>query len=91
MSKHTIVGTLGLEDYNLHCRRGEYLAVINFIKDDKWFDYGIEDIYRTLYRYGFQPSELGTDILMLASLVYAADTRISRAEKRVYLYYSSQT
>ena len=50
-------------------------------KDDKnKFQYGIERMLKNLLSYGIVPTEEGLDVLSLATLVYLADTRVSRIE-----------
>lgn len=50
-------------------------------KDDKnKFQYGIERTLQNLLSYGIVPTEEGLDVLSLATLVYLADTRVSRIE-----------
>ena len=77
MTKHTLVGVYGDDDYH-KAKQGDHSTVINFISPNERFNYGIEDVLLQLAELSIQPSEIGIDVLVLAAMVYAADTRISR-------------
>jgi hypothetical protein len=78
MSKYYIAG-----DYTIYTviseKMGQAIKVwIPFISESGFLFYGIDHALSTLKQHGIYPSEDGFDILTLASLVYLADTRISR-------------
>ena len=77
MSKYTIAGAFGADD---HCKCKNIASVINFLNNDGRLAYGIEDVLHVLYSYNIQPTEIGIDVLIVAAMVYAADTRISRKD-----------
>lgn len=81
MTKHSIVGVFGEEEYNANLVNKSHSAVLNYAKNDKHLNYGLADALMGLYKFNLQPSEIGIDLLVFASLVYAADTRISRASE----------
>ncbi|HEY8803950.1 MAG TPA: hypothetical protein VIM42_02375, partial [Clostridium sp.] len=53
---------------------------VPFIDGNNQFKYGIERTLQKLLSYGIVPAEEGLDVLSLATLVYLADTRVSRVE-----------
>jgi hypothetical protein len=78
MSKYYILG-----DYAIHTviseKSGNARKVrIPFASEGGFLLYGIDHALSTLKQHGIYPSEDGFDILTLATLVYLADTRISR-------------
>jgi hypothetical protein len=48
---------------------------------ERLLDHGIGGALTNLKQHGVFPSEIGIDLLVIAAHVYAADTRISRAEQ----------
>jgi hypothetical protein len=80
MSKYHIVG-----DYVIHTiiseKTDDKITVrIPFISERGTLQYGIVHALNDLQHKGIYPSEDGFDILILAALVYLADTRISRSK-----------
>src|SRR5438270_605596 len=53
-------------------------TVLQFIQSNRRFDFGIGDALSQLQRWGIHPSETALDLLVLAAMVYCADTRINR-------------
>ncbi len=53
-------------------------AVIDLVSGRRTLDYGIARVLADAARFHMVPSETALDLLILAALVYAADTRISR-------------
>ena len=56
------------------------VVTVPFINEKMELQYGIERSLRTMLSYGIVPTDSGLDILSLASLVYLADTRVSRSK-----------
>jgi hypothetical protein len=79
MRKHIIAARFGSDDMPLIDRRNEeaitYLDLL--IREDQ-LDFGIASMLGELNDLNIFPSEIGLDLLLLATHVYAADTRISR-------------
>ncbi len=57
--------------------QNKVIVDVPFIKDGKLI-YGLDHVITNLAQRSIFPSELGYDMLILASMVYMADTRISR-------------
>lgn len=53
---------------------------VSFIDSKNQFQYGIETSLQQLLSYGILPTDEGLDVLTLATLVYLADTRVSRSQ-----------
>lgn len=51
---------------------------IKLLASNNTLKYGIDDLTKTLHQMGIIPSGLGLDLLILAILVYLADTRVLR-------------
>lgn len=79
MSIHSLICRLGAGDTaKVPIRVGTQRTEINFIAANKRLDYGLGDALDLLAMKGFQPSEHAADLLLLAGLLTAADTRINR-------------
>jgi hypothetical protein len=80
MTRHLIVGRFGTRDHDqVPATVGEISHIVDLVASQKRFGYGIGDALDSLRGIGVFPSEMGFDVLVLASLVHAADTRLSRA------------
>ncbi|MCP9630757.1 hypothetical protein NML43_27010 [Rhodopseudomonas palustris] len=79
MSAYALIGHLGPADppERLAGRWHEQFPV-DFLDSRQALGYGISKIVKRLGRLSVFPSEIGIDLLVLAALVHAADTRISR-------------
>jgi len=78
--RHSLVCRLGGGDKaGVHTRAGDRVTQINFVSADKRLDHGLGDALDFLAAKGFKPSETAADLLILAGLLNAADTRISRS------------
>lgn len=79
MRRHLIVGRYGPGD-RVVCPAAadEHVTPIDIVASQKQLGYGIGHALSDLRKLGVVPSEIGLDLLVLAALVYAADTRISR-------------
>jgi len=79
MTRHLIVGRCGSKDESPVQAAGEEVRTeVNLIDARGSFDYGIGEALNALSRLQIFPTEVGLDLLVLASLVHLADTRISR-------------
>lgn len=78
MKKFNLVGSF--KNFNLEVNSKDDFEIINIplINSNGTLNYGIEKVYKKLLEKGITPKEDALDILILATLVYLADTRISR-------------
>jgi 7-cyano-7-deazaguanine synthase in queuosine biosynthesis len=82
MSRRSLICRLGVLDATkVVTRRGDQVTEINFIAADKRLDFGLGNALDYLAGKGFQPSERAADLLLLAGLLTAADTRVNRASE----------
>ena len=78
MKRYKLVGSyLSVEPSYTDTER-LYTCVVPMITSDSILKYGLGSIMGKLLAHGITPSEDGIDFLCLATLVYLADTRISR-------------
>lgn len=79
MRRHVIIGRLGrLDRESVPVAPDEVMTRLDLIAANRRLDFGIGRAIEDLERLGIFPSEIGLDLLILAALVHAADTRISR-------------
>lgn len=79
MNRHVIVGRLGTNDIlPLPLAVGEQMTEIDLLDSASSLKFGIGQALNDLAKIGVIPSEIGLDLLILASLVQAADILISR-------------
>jgi len=78
MKKFKLVGSF--KEKNLKAVIESDLEIVNIplVSADGMLNYGLEKVCQKLLRNGIIPQECALDILFLATLVYLADTRISR-------------
>ena len=80
MTRHLIVGRFGARDHDqVPAAAAEISTTVDLIASQKRFGFGIGDALESLKALRVFPSEMGCDVLVLAALVHAADTRLSRA------------
>jgi hypothetical protein len=79
MTRHLIVARYGPDD-RIACPAAadEHVTEIDIVASERQFGYGIGHALTDLRKLGVVPTETGLDLLVVAGLVYAADTRISR-------------
>ncbi|MFN3759925.1 MAG: Qat anti-phage system QueC-like protein QatC [Algoriphagus aquaeductus] len=77
--KHVIAGIYSASQQTVSTARNEHLTNIPLANDRGQLVQGVNTIISDLARMGVYPSEIGLDLLILAELVYAADTRLSRS------------
>jgi hypothetical protein len=57
---------------------GEQATRVDLVCGERFLDHGIGRALADLAKLGLRPTEVGVDLLILAALVHAADTRVSR-------------
>ena len=79
MSRHVLVGRLGTTTPSqVSPAPDEVLTNVLLTAPDGRLRHGLDDALQGSTRLGLHPTEIGLDLLVLAALVQAADTRISR-------------
>lgn len=79
MRRHVIIGRLGPGDRApVATAADEVMTRLDLVASKRRLDHGIGRALDDLQELGVFPSEVGLDLLVLAALVHAADTRISR-------------
>lgn len=79
MNRHLLVGRLGADDtVTVEIGADEERSDLQLINGTA-LAHGIGGALAELRELGLAPSEIGIDLLVLAAMIYAADTRLSRA------------
>lgn len=79
MSRHTLVGYLGkLSRRSEMPRSGETVTPLLLGTVDGRLEFGLANVLRDLNKLGVPATDKGIDLLLLATLVQCADTRIAR-------------
>lgn len=82
MRRHVIIGRYGPGDRSLlPLGDGEVSTYLDLIIGERTLDHGIGRAIGDLAHLGVHPTEIGVDMLVLATHVFAADTRISRSSE----------
>ena len=79
INKHIVAGIYSTSQADIPQGTNEILTKISLANDRDEPTQGISKIISELTRMGIHPSEVGLDLLILAELVFAADTRLSRS------------
>lgn len=80
MRRHVIVGHFGpLDRPKVPVAADEVVTRLDLVTSEELLDHGVGHALEDLEELGIFPSEIGLDLLVLATLVHAADTRIARA------------
>lgn len=80
MRRHVLVGRFGPGDQgHVPTTATEVMTRLDLVASHRGLDHGIGNALDDLQRLGVFPSETGLDLMVLATLVHAADTRIARA------------
>ena len=80
MRRHIIIGRFGPGDReSVPLGNDEVSTRLDLVAGERSLDHGISHAITDLAKLGVYPSEIGVDLLILAALVHAADTRVSRA------------
>lgn len=82
MRRFTFIGRMGsLDTANVSLAQPDSTQVsIQFVDGFRRLDFGLSDALSQLSRLGLRPTETAIDLLVLAAVVNAADTRVSRGE-----------
>jgi hypothetical protein len=79
MKRHLIYGRFGTRDrVELATAEDELASLLEFVAAKRRLDHDIGSALETLAKLGVFPSEMGVDVIVLATHVQAADTHISR-------------
>ncbi len=80
MKRHILWGKLGESDIAPHMHEDDYtqVTVIELTTDQKTLNHGLGATLKELLSLGLKPSEIGIDLVILATIITAADTKISR-------------
>ena len=80
MNRHSLVGRLGHDDVVAVpiAQRDSVVLDTHFVREDGSFNFGIGPALERLAGLGLAPTERALDLVILAALVTAADTRVSR-------------
>ncbi len=82
MKRQFLVGRFGPDDViEIPSAADEQVTQLQLVAGEKSLDHGIGGALTSLKGLDVFPSEIGLDLLIVAALVHAADTRISRAEQ----------
>ena len=82
MKRQFLAGRFGPDDViDIPSAADEQVTQLQLVAGEKSLDHGIGGALTSLKGLGVFPSEIGIDLLVVAALVHAADTRISRAEQ----------
>jgi hypothetical protein len=81
MAGYALIGQMGPRDQALDIE-GEWQRQfrVDLLGGNRTLRYGMSGVIRKLGRLGVHPSEVGVDLLVLAAMVHAADTRINRVQ-----------
>lgn len=81
MTRYVVSAQLGPDDKApIPTTPDEQLTHLDFLDDARVLRHGIGRVLRDLKQLHLQPSAIGLDLLMIAVLVHAADTRINRSQ-----------
>lgn len=83
MTKYVLAGCFGSGDaeaYGLVEAKDEQLKFLDFLVGEKSLRFGIGSAISQLSKLNIYPSEIALDLLMLAIMVQAADTRLNRIQ-----------
>lgn len=82
MRRHVLIGQFGpIDNIPVATATDEVATHINLVASQKRLGFGIGDALDCLKELGVFPSEIALDLLIVAVLVHAADTRVSRASE----------
>lgn len=77
MSKYYLKANYDIETLEFYEAEDAIVVNIPMLSHDK-LNYGLEHVKMLLHSHNIFPTELGFDIITLATMVYLADTRIAR-------------
>jgi hypothetical protein len=80
--RHVLIGRLGSSDRRpIPLGDGERATDVDLLNGERRLDHGIGRALEDLAHLGVYPTEIGVDLMILATLVHAADTRVARASE----------
>ena len=85
MSRYKLRANYDIENIDSQKMDGTVIVDVPMLSNGE-LNYGLSHIKKKLYEENVYPSEIGFDIMSLATMVYMADTRIERVrseERRV--------
>jgi hypothetical protein len=83
MIKYILAGHFGALDagaYEINAKHNEQLKLLDFLAGKKSLQFGIGSTVKQLAGLNIYPSEVGLDLLILAVMVCAIDTRLNRIQ-----------
>jgi len=81
MTAYALIGHMGPADQPVQIAgRWQAQFPVDLLSGNRTLGYGIGLVVRSLGKLDVYPSEVGIDVLVLAAMVHAADTRINREE-----------
>jgi 7-cyano-7-deazaguanine synthase in queuosine biosynthesis len=83
MNRHSLIARFGLKDRKPIdlLQPDSQLTRIDFVGGNKRFEHGLDIALDQLASFGLCPTERAFDLLVIAAMVFAADTRISRTSE----------
>ena len=78
MKDFKLVGSFNTMNLKVDSKDGLEIVTVPLVNSSGDLNYGLKKVYEKLIANGIVPKEAALDILFLATLVYLADTRISR-------------
>src|SRR5579871_1580757 len=80
MRRHSLKCRFGrLDTSRIHVLEPEsQQTTIQFVETKKRFEHGVGEALDRMWEFGIEPSEIAFDLLVIATSVYGADTRICR-------------
>lgn len=79
MNRYKLRAKYDIENISYQKTDDQMIVDVPLLNSEK-LQYGLQHIKNKLWRDGIFPTELGFDIMVLSTMVYMADTRISRVE-----------
>ena len=78
MNRYKLRANYNIDNIDSHKVNGTVVVDVPMLSNGK-LNYGLSNIKKRLYKEHIYPSEIGFDIMSLATMVYMADTRLERA------------
>lgn len=78
MNRYRLRANYEIQNIDSRRENGTVIVEVPILSGDE-LNYGLNHVKKELYKEGIYPTEIGFDIISLATMVYLADTRIKRA------------
>ena len=78
MNRYRLRANYEIQNIDSRRENGKVIVEVPILSGDE-LNYGLNHVKKELYKEGIYPTEIGFDIISLATMVYLADTRIKRA------------